>query len=320
MTPSLRIRFQRPEVLPAAGRRACLAVAASALALSGCGPIDAFKSSTVGERLGLAPVAPCEVTKLEGKRLIGAFLRQVSASEGYEMFSVTGVARSTGLPKKLEFDESKIRRLSLSKEGELSGSRRSTVTPRAGFPNTGALPAVYDMTYRAGGIDYAGPMVVGTSAAGFEIPTTGRALYAGAVQLSLTNFLEDGTVETASAQGRFNIDVGYGSGRARFVVSALETSDGVGLPFETLIWDNLGICGTRVVSSGQGSVKVVSPEGRRSSPFVTGRSVAPARSNFESMQFANQERPAPPDGFGGIFSIESDVGTLSAVFLSDVSP
>ncbi|MDW3223296.1 MAG: hypothetical protein R8G34_10480 [Paracoccaceae bacterium] len=300
-------------------KRLCVILTVSAVALTSCGPIDAFKSSAVGERLGLAPVEPCNVTKLEGKRLIGAYLRQVTATEGYDMFSITGVPRSSGLPRNLAFDDSKIRRLSLSGEGELSGSRRSTVIPREGFPKSDTLPAVYDMTYRADRIDYTGPLVVGTSAAGFEIPTTGRALYSGTVQVSLTNFLEDGTINTSLAQGSFSVDIGYGSGRARFLAKSLEVTEGAALPFDSLTWANLGVCGTRVISSGQGSVKVVSEEGRTTSPFAIGRSVAPARSNFESMQFANQERPAPPDAFGGIFSIESDIGTLSAVFLSDNS-
>ncbi|MFK7880972.1 hypothetical protein [Roseobacter sp.] len=303
-----------------AGRRILVGVTASALALTSCGPIEAFKSSSIGERLGLAPIAPCEVTKLEGKRLIGAYLRQVTATEGYDMFTITGVPRNSGLPRNLTFDDSKIRRLSLSAEGNLSGSRRSVVTPGSGFPDAGTLPAVYDMAYRAEGIDYAGPLVVGQSATGFEIPTTGRTLYTGAVQFSMTRFFEDGSVETSTAQGRFNVDIGYGSGRARFTATALENSTEADVPFESLTWSNLGICGTRVVSSGQGSVKTVSAEGRTTSPFVIGRDVAPARSSFESMQFASKDRPAPPDAFGGIFSIESDVGTLSAVFLSDRSP
>ncbi len=307
-------------IIKRCGRRSCLILTTTALALTGCGPIDAFKSSAVGERLGLAPIVPCEVTKLEGKRLIGAYLRQVTDTEGYDMFSITGVPRNSGLPRNLNFDDSKIRRLSQLSEGGFSGSRRSTITPRVGFPKSDTLPAVYDMTYRAERIDYAGPLVVGTSAAGFEIPTTGRALYSGPVQLSLNLFLEDGTVESSAAQGRFNADIGYGSGRALFTISALETTDGNALPFESLTWANLGVCGTRVVSSGQGNIKVVTEEGRKISPFITGRSVVPARSNFESMQFANQDRPAPPEAFGGIFSIESDVGTLSAVFLSDNSP
>lgn len=311
--------FENSCLFQARAKRLCVLATVSALVLSSCGPIDAFKSSSVGERLGLAPVEPCNVTKLEGKRLIGAYLRQVKATEGYDMFSITGVPRSSGLPRNLAFDDSKIRRLSLSGEDELTGSRRSNVTPREGFPKSDTLPGVYDMTYRADRIDYTGPLVVGTSAAGFEIPTTGRALYSGTVQITLTNFLEDGSIETSQAQGSFSVDIGYGSGRARFVANSLEVSDGAALPFESVTWSNLGVCGTRVISSGQGSVQVVSDEGRTTSPFATGRSVAPARSNFESMQFASQERPAPPDAFGGIFSVESDIGTLSAVFLSDNS-
>ncbi|WP_187428045.1 hypothetical protein ROLI_001610 [Roseobacter fucihabitans] len=312
----------RPTARPlrAGGRRLCLTWTVLAVALAGCGPIEAFKASAVGERLGLAPITPCDVSKLEGKRLIGAYLRQVTVTQGFEMFSITGVPRSTGLPRNLDFDDSKIRRLSLSPDGALTGSRRSTITAREGFPKTATLPAVYDMTYRAERIDYTGPMVVGTSATGFEIPTTGRALYGGTVQLSMTRFLEDGSVQTSDSTGRFTVDIGYGSGRARFDVSALETTEGAALPFDRLTWANLGVCGTRVISSGQGNVKTISAEGRASSPFVIGRALAPARSNFESMQFANQERPAPPGAYGGIFSIESDIGTLSAVFLSDNSP
>ena len=122
------------------------------------------------------------------------------------------------------------------------------------------------------------------------------------------------------AEGRFTASIGFGSGRSTFTVDALQVTSGAALPFATLTWGPLGLCGARVVSSGQGAIKLVAEDGRKVSPFLTGRAPTPLRSSFEAAQFAADDRPGPPGRFGGVFLIESDEGTISAVFLSDGAP
>lgn len=291
-----------------------LACAVLALSVISCG------KGKDEDAIAAAPIEACVVSRKDGKRLVGAYLRQTKAGAGYAMFSVTGKARRSGLPRNLAFDDRKIRRIGGSADGPLTGNRKSTATPRSGFAATKTLPAVYDLDYRAAKIDYTGPIVVGTSAAGFEIPTTGKITYSGKVQLALNMIDSAGDAVASTAEGQFAATVGYGSRRAQFTVSDLKSTSGPEFPFATLIWHNLGQCGTRVVSSGQGSVKMKSLEGWKINPFAAGRAPTPLRSSFESAQFARADRPGPPDRFGGVFLIEADAGTISAVFLSDSSP
>ncbi len=290
------------------------ALVLAGLTLVGCGgkPDEAD--------VAMGPIEACIPSRKDGKRLLGAYLRRVEAAQGYEMFSVTGKARSSGLPRNLAFDDRKIRRLRGGGDGPLTGSRRSTVTPHPGFAATGTLPAVYELSYRAEKIDYTGALVVGNSAAGFEIPTTGRMVHSGRIALTLSLFDAAGGAAVATAEGRFTASIGFGSGRSTFTVDALQVTSGAALPFATLTWGPLGLCGARVVSSGQGAIKLVAEDGRKVSPFLTGRAPTPLRSSFEAAQFAADDRPGPPGRFGGVFLIESDEGTISAVFLSDGSP
>ena len=288
------------------------ALVVAGLALAGCG------GKTDEAEVAMGPIEACVPSRKDGQRLLGAYLRRVEAAQGYEMFSVTGKARSSGLPRNLAFDDRKIRRL--RGDGPLTGSRRSTVTPHPGFAATGTLPAVYALSYRAEKIDYTGALVVGNSAAGFEIPTTGRMVHSGRIALTLSLFDAAGGAAVASAEGRFTASIGFGSGRSTFTVDALQVTSGAALPFATLTWGPLGLCGARVVSSGQGAIKLVSEDGRKVSPFLTGRAPTPLRSSFEAAQFAADDRPGPPGRFGGVFLIESDEGTISAVFLSDGAP
>ena len=268
------------------------------------------------EAIAAIPIEACVVSRKDGKRLVGAYLRKTKAAAGFSMFSVTGKARKSGLPRNLAFDDRKIRRLGDSGDGALTGNRQSTVTPRPGFPKSSTLPAVYNLDYRAKKIDYTGALVVGNSAAGFEIPTTGKITYSGRIQLALNMVGDTGETVTSIAVGQFAASVGYGSRRATFTVSGLSTTSGPTLPFSKLTWHNLGQCGTRVVSSGQGSIRITTEEGRNISPFAAGRSPTPLRSSFEAAQFARSDRPGPPDRIGGVFLIEADAGTISAVFIS----
>lgn len=280
--------------------------------LSGCGAVEAVQTSKTFELLGLAPDEPCVVTKREGRRLAGAYLRQPTASAGSDVFFVTGKASRKGLPRNLEFNDLTVRRIRPTDDGPLEGARRSVATPIKGLGVANALPAAYDMTYRAERIDYEGPVVVGPSPTGFEIPTTGQVIYEGAVQLTLTSASENGApVETVKIAS-FTATVGYGSQQARFAVDA----SGTGLPFEGVQWSRLGICGSRVTSSGQGQVFFVQGDGSRQIPFQVGRTVTPLRALLESSQFASEDRPGPPDSYGGTFAISGDVGTLVGVFIA----
>lgn len=281
-------------------------------ALAGCGAVEAVQNSKAFELLGLAPDDPCVVTKREGRRLAGSYLRQPAADDGSDLFFVTGQTSRKSLPRNLVFYDQTLRRIRPQEDGTLDGARRSVATPIAGLGAKGQLPAAYTMRYRAEGIDYDGPVVVGQSPTGFEIPTTGRVVYAGQVQLTLTTSPTDKAPVTTVRMAAFTADIGYGSQQAQFTVDA----SAAGLPFEGVQWTRLGLCGTRVTSSGQGQVFFTQKDGSRQIPFQTGRAVTPIRALLESSQFASADPGGAPDSFGGTFIIAGDAGTLSGVFIA----
>jgi hypothetical protein len=281
------------------------------------GVVDQVKESPTAQLVGLVLDQPCVLTPREGRRLAGAYLRRPEITPlGFDPIFITGRESRAGLPRSLSFDDTDLRRLRPEDEGNLGGSKRSEARLRLDFAPEGALPNVYDMSYRAAKIEFTGPLVVGPGMAGFEVPTSGLQSFEGRIEVSLTVPTPDGSTRTTSAVGRFSVEVGYGSRRAQFA------ADGFGgaLPFERLTWSNLYLCGTRLVSSGEGRVLVgaAAPGAKLEPPFAGPRDGAPLNSVLESALFAPAERPAPPYATGGVFVVQSDVGTLTAVFLSDL--
>lgn len=284
--------------------------------LASCEVPEPIKPANLIELAGLATDAPCDVTYVEGRRLAGAYLRSVKTAPGSEVFFVTGRRVREVVPGNLIFDEGRIGLVRFSQIGFLKGTRKMQAAPRDGFGPPGTMPNVFDLSYRSDGIDYGGVAVIGPSPTGAEFPTTGRASFGGRVDLVLTRTPADGATTRTRATGTFRSLVGYGSGRGAFEIAGLKVIEGPPLEFTGLTWSRLGLCGSRMTSSGQGEVRVIRRDGRRALPFAKGRAPVPLRAKFESSHFAAKSRPAPPTGHGGVFIIESDEGTISGVFLT----
>ncbi|MCY4333712.1 MAG: hypothetical protein OXC60_03455 [Litoreibacter sp.] len=291
-------------------------LAVVSVALASCeGVVDDVKASPTAQLVGLVKNQPCVLTAREGRRLAGAYLRQPVAAKGYDPIFVTGRITRKGLTRNVAFDDRAIRRLRpLQDEDGFEGSRSSIAVARASFGMRADLPKVYDLTYSTRKIDYEGPLVLGRSAAGFEVPTSGSQVFSGRVEMELTR--PGG--EAQPLLGQFTFTAGYGSKRGVMDVAGITGEGASDLGFIQLTWDQLFLCGTRFVSSGQGSLKAQTPDdGPVLAPFQTGREPVPLRATFEATQFAPPDRPGPPTSLGGVFVLESDVGTLSAVFLSE---
>ena len=294
-----------------------LGILIAATMLSACeGVVDTIKDNETAQFLGLVLDQPCNLTRREGRRLAGAYLRQpVVAPLGFDTIFVTGRESRAGLPTSIVIDDKAVRWLHQADNADaLVGTRRSIVRPRAGFAPEGSLPNVYSLAYGTGKINYTGPLVVGPGMAGFEIPTSGSQTFLGKIEVSLLTQAEDGTPRVSRSTGQFRIQAGYGAKRAQFRATGL----GFGLPFDTLEWSNLYQCGTRLVSSGEGIVTTKSSEDIARVPFQDGRDPIPLISVFESSLFAPAERPAGPNAVGGVFVVQSDVGTITGVFLSEI--
>lgn len=280
----------------------------------GCAAVDAVKDANIPELVGLAEDEPCVLTPREGRKLAGAYLRQPKGdAQSFDVLFVSGKESRSDLPRKLELDDRTLRRLGGNPlEDGLRGSSRSTVKLRPGFRSGAALPNVYDLGYRAAGVDYGGTLVIGSSPAEDEIPTGGAASLTGRIVVDIGSPTSDGQPVTRGV-GRFTLTAGYGAQRGNLNVDL----SGAGLPFTRLSWTNLYLCGARFVSSGQGQVLATGRDGRTAPPFQTPDGPTPLKSQLEAVLIAAEARPAPPQGIGGVFAVQSDLGSISAVFLSD---
>lgn len=287
-------------------------LAALVFGLPGCAVVDGVKNAM---KDAAKPDEPsCEMAPREERQIAGAYLRWPATDAlSHDVVHVTGRESRAGLPQTLDLAGTHLDRIggADARTRGLSGTSRSVLKLRPGFSAAGALPNVFDLTYRGGDMDYAGVMVAGASPGAEEIPTGGGASFSGRVQLGLGPALAGGA--SAQAMGRFTLTVGYGSKRAGLRIDL----SGGALPFARLDWSNLYLCGARLVSSGQGEVSVTDASGASAPPFARAGQPVPLLSRFDAVLIAPDARPAPPAGIGGVFLIQSDLGTITGVFLSD---
>ncbi len=298
----------------------------SLIALGGCeqieGAVTAIRETTPFEIIGLGPDLPCDVDRFEARRMTGAYLQQVAGSRGGTTFAVTGRVRdsSAPLPRNLGIDDSKIRGISAAADGSLSGWRQSTATPIDALNTRDALPLAYDLSYQADGVTYEGPLVVGLPPVQEEFPLLGQATRSGGILITYTATGDDGQPIVTEASGDFSMQIGYGSGRATLRAGAFQVTSGPQLPFAAMRWTQLGLCGARIVSSGQGIVSLTDQDGGRIPTL--GRDADPTAGTLvlESSQFAASSTTNGPTDIGGVFAIQGDASSITAVFLSRGPP
>ena len=290
--------------------------ASMVLGLAACTAlVDRLKATPVGRITAQTPDQACDAPEQNDKRLTGAFLRNsAAAGENYVPMLIRGRESRVSIAPDLNINDlTQVREVEDSPVTIYQNIEGAGATLRPGFGAADTLPNVYDLNYASGDIGLAGPVVAGPGAFFFEIPSSGATIFAGKIALEVTTRDEAGAVQTVKTEGRFAMQAGYGSGSGTLTASAFEAD----LPFDTLSWSKLHLCGTRFISSGAGIVSVRKDDGPALQPFKADRDPATFRALFESALFAPVERPAPPVSLGGVFVIQSDNGTMTAVFLSD---
>ncbi|PUB17385.1 hypothetical protein [Yoonia sediminilitoris] len=301
-------------------------VAAMAISLGSCDTVQSVVDSTIEaaqatpalELIGLGPELPCDVDRYDARRLSGTYYRVADGSVGGEVLFVTGrldlFTRSS--PRSIILDDSSVWPISEGADGALSTFWGSTASPIRSLKDGTDLPLAYTLSYRANAVDYTGPMVVGIPPRQEEIPKTGTSIMSGLVELSQTTFSETGAPSISKATGRFELRIGYRSGRATFTLENIASTQGAPLSFAKLTWNRLALCGARLVSSGQGLVRKTDRDGKLLPLFGPDADPAAGALQFQSSMFAGDTRPGPPGGVGGIFTLESDASALTGVFLS----
>lgn len=298
----------------------------SLIALGGCEGIEdavnKVRDTAPLELIGLGPDLPCDVDRFEARRMTGAYLQVVDGSLGGTTFAISGrVGPSTApLPRNLAINDSRIWGVRADDAGDLSGWRQSTATPITALNTRDTLPLAYDLSYRVDGVTVSGPLVAGIPPVQDVIPLLGQARRAGGIVLTYTTVGDDGTPAITEATGDFAMQIGYGSGRATFTASGFQVTSGPQMPFASIRWTQLGLCGARIVSSGQGIVSLFDSDGGRVPTLGPGADPSAGSLVLESSQFAASETDDGPTDVGGVIAIQADTSSITAVFLSRGPP
>ena len=260
------------------------------------------------------PDLSCVVPPRKDGQLAGSYLRRPTAeAESFAVIHVAGDASRSDQPRSLTIGDLTIARIvGRDVQGAgLRGSDKSNLKLRPGFSGAPTLPNVYDLGYTAADVGYAGLLAIGPSPGADEMPTSGAATYAGQILVEMGGPASGGGGGRAQAIGRFAMTAGFGTQRAQFVAEL----PGGALPFSRITWSNIFLCGTRLVSSGQGQVLITDASGTHP-PFQAGGDAVPLISSLDATLIAPAQRPAAPFGVGGAFAIQSDRGAITGVFLS----
>lgn len=310
--------------------RAPVAMSLCASLLGGCalwdgamGMVTQIQENPVIETIGLGVNEPCDVNRSDARRVAGAYLRTVDGTPGGETFSITGRASkptTAPLPRNIAVDDRVLRSMAAADDGTLTGWRRSIAVPIADLNTRDVLPLAYTLSYRAAGNDYTGPLVAGIPPLQETVPKLGRAAYDGPVQLTYRAVDDAGNTAITQALGRFTMQVGYGSGRANFAASDFTVTSGPALPFARMGWTRLGLCGARLVSSGQGVVSLFDADDVRIPTLGPDADPTAGVLLFESSQFAAGANADGPVAVGGVFAVQGDAVSLTGVFLSRAPP
>ncbi|MGY6412330.1 MAG: hypothetical protein ACXIUV_15060 [Alkalilacustris sp.] len=279
-----------------------------AAALAGCGrpePPDERPSRLleviVPEGCAVAPTAP--------RRLAGAYLRETEGPGLFELLVLRGLEGTNALPPTLRMDDAPVRPRPVGVVGSLVNTRPATAEPLARLQEGGGARG-YVLRYGGAGLSYAGIAVVGEAPGGAEVPSAGSLRMEGPAEL----VLRDADGAEVAVAGRAEAVLGFGTGSMGLRLTDLVAGDGRALPFATLDWSGLGLCGLRVVSTGRGSLRAAGPEGRLVTPFGPQGAPGAARSTLDATLIAGADRGAPPAGLGGVLLIEGDALSLRGGF------
>lgn len=280
---------------------ACIALA---VGLAGCGrPDEADERPSrlveivTPEGCTLSPIAPRQMT--------GAYLRETDGAGIFDAVILRGLDGTNALPADPRVDDRPVRPRPTGVLGRFINTRPATATPVEGLSVSGG-PRGYRLDFVADGLSHTGLAVVGETPAGSEVPSVGQIRVAGPAVLVERS--ADG--EDRALTGRVEAVVGFGSGTVEVRLSDVAATDGGAVPFSAVTWTGLGLCGTRIVSTGRGSVRVTGPDGRILLPF----GAAGVQSTLNGFLEAGDAPGRAPQGAGGVLLLQGDAASLRGGF------
>ena len=278
------------------------------LVLAGCGQPDEVDERP-SRMIEFVTPEGCALPVAAERQMTGAYLRETEGAGVFDVIILRGLEGTNALAADPRVDDRPVRPRPRGVIGRFINTRPGTATPIARLAGSGGARG-YVLEYASDGFAHTGIAVVGETPGGVEVPTAGQLRLSGPVEMILRS--ADG--EDLPVTGVIDAVIGFGSGRGVMRLSGVVAEDGRALPFAEVVWDGLGLCGTRIVSTGQGSVRVTGPEGRIVTPF--GRQGAPtaALSTLNGFLTAGADRGTAPAGAGGVIMIQGDAATLRGGF------
>ncbi len=279
-----------------------------ALALAGCSrpePPEERPSRIVE----VAVPEDCEISPTAPRQLAGAYLRETEGPGLFEMLVLRGLEDTNALPPVVRMDDAPVRPRPRGVVGSLVNTRPATAKPVERLSGVGGARG-YVLSYGGGGLAYTGIVVVGETPMGAELPSSGSLRLSGPAELVLRG--ADG--QEVSVAGQIEAVLGYGTGSMVMRLSDLVAGDGTELPFATVTWSGLGLCGTRLVSTGRGSVRVTADDGRIVTPFGPEGAPTAALSTLNGFLTSGEGRGDAPRGAGGVLLIQGDAVSLRGGF------
>jgi hypothetical protein len=251
----------------------------------------------------------CELLPNDPRQMAGAYLREIEGPGIFDGIVMRGIERTNALRADVRVDERPVRPRPRGEIGSLINTRPGTAEPISGLGGHGGARG-YTLRYAGDGLSYTGIALVGETPGGAEVPTSGQVRLSGPAELILRT--NDG--QDVPLSGHIDAVLGYGSRSGMLRLSQIVPRDGRALAFAAVTWSGLGLCGTRIVSTGQGSVRVTGADGRIVTPFGSEGAPTAARSTLNGFLIAGAERPSAPGGAGGVMLIQGDAASLRGGF------
>ncbi len=251
----------------------------------------------------------CELSPVAPRQMAGAYLRETEGPGIFDTVILRGTENTNALAPALRVDDAPVRPRPTGVLGRAINTRPGTAVPVERLEGVGGARG-YILSYAGDGLSHMGLAVVGETPAGAEMPTSGQLRLSGPAVLTLRG----AGGEDVALSGQVEAVVGFGSGTMALRLSQIVAEDGRTPPFATITWSGLGLCGTRIVSTGRGSVRVTGEDGRIITPF--GRDGAPtaALSTLDGALTAGAARGDAPGGAGGVLMIQGDAASLRGGF------
>lgn len=151
-----------------------------------------------------------------------------------------------------------------------------------------------------------------------DAPSAGRSVFTGPVLVSAEFVDLAGETRAIKAEGRFAASVGHASEIAVMQVTELSPVAGAGFNISEIVWQNLGVCGAKIGSTGAGQVSIsIEVDQAQEGAATIPETYTPVIATFEAAQFVTNASVAPPFFLGGTFNMSGDSGTITAVFRSE---